>query len=464
MTIMLLWSTAEILEEKLYKMSFNVVWLSFVAVPLFAGVVYVTDPDAFVAFLTMFAALSPIWLPIILLGYLWISWLHYIRHLTFFGIDNVLLEVQLPPQIEKSPMGIELFLQSIFHTGGETTFINRMWQGKFRNTWSLEIASLEGRIGFYIHCRRIWRNSVESRIYGQYPEAKIMEVEDYISKIPYNNEEWDMWCGEYGKKGNSLIAPIKTYEEFELHEELDEPKTRTDPMTNMLEVFAMMKQGEYVWMQIIMRAHAKEDWFGFFKFGDAMKNNAHKRINDIVAGAAKRAKGIAEHDLKFDKEAAAQVSGRGMTMLTDEEKEEIELTEKNMNKFIFECGIRVVYVARKDKFRGINGAFLYRLFDSYKGPFAGISGVGGRGMMGFDYPWEDPLGFRRNRIKDLYYFHSKHRAYFFVPYDQVPYFFSTEELATIWHFPNTGVETPGLNRVAAKVSEAPHNLPGASHH
>jgi hypothetical protein len=464
MTIMLLWKTAEMLEDKMYKMSFNVVWLSLLLVPLFALTVYATDRDALIAFLTMLAALSPLWLPVILLGYLWISWLHYARHLFWFGADNVLLEIQLPPQIEKSPMGIELFLSSIFHTGSETTFINRIWQGKFRNTWSLEIASIEGHIGFYIHCRRIWRNAVESRIYGQYPEAKITEVEDYIAKIPYNNHEWDMWCGEYGKKGKAWVAPIKTYEEFELTEELDEPKTRTDPITNLLEVFGLMGKGEYVWMQIVMRAHAKEDWFGMFKFGDAMKENAHKRINEIVAEAAERAKHIAEHDLKFKEEAVAQVTGRGMTMLTEEEREEIKLIERNLGKFIFECGIRVVYVARKENFKGINGAFLFRLFDAYRGPFNTIGGIPGRGMIGFDYPWEDPLGFRRNRIKDLYFFHSKHRAYFYVPYDQKPEFLSVEELATIWHFPNTGVETPGLNRVAAKVSEAPHNLPGASHH
>ncbi len=84
-------------------------------------------------------------------------------------------------------------------------------------------------------------------------------------------------------------------------------------------------------------------------------------------------------------------------------------------------------------------------------------------MIGFDYPWEDPLKFRRNKLKELFYFHSKHRAYFYVPYDQAPVYLSVEELASLWHFPNTGVEAPGLNRVAAKVAEAPHNLPGLEH-
>lgn len=461
---MLFYETAQVLEDKMWKISLNAVWLSFIFVPLFGFVVWMVDPKALYAFFTTLAVLSPLWFPLFLFGYLWISWIHYVRHQYWFGTEWILLEIQLPPQVEKSPMAMELFLTSIFHTGSETTFINRIWQGKFRNTWSLEIASLEGRIGFYIHARRAWRPAIEGRLYGQYPEAKIVEVEDYVSKIPYNNDEYDMWCGEYGKGSKPAAAPIKLWEEYELGEELDEPKTRTDPIANILEVFSLMGKNEYCWVQIIMRAHAKEDWFGFYRFKDAFKEEANKAKQEIVAEAATRAKEIAAHELKLKDEAVAQAAGRGMTMLTEEEREKIKAIDENMNKFIYECGIRVVYIAKKEQFKGINGAFFFRLFDAYKGAFNRIAGIGGRGMIGFDYPWEDPLGFRRERTKNLFYFHSKYRAFFYVPYDQRPEYLSVSELASLWHFPNTGVEAPGLNRVAAKVSEGPGNLPGLPTH
>lgn len=445
----------------MWKLSLNPLWLAFFFLPFFGLLAWGLDPTGFYAFFTAVAVLSPLWFPLYLFGYLWISWIHYARHMYWFNTEWILLEIQLPPQVEKSPLAIELFLNSIFHTGSETTFINRIWEGKFRNTWSLEIASVEGRIGFYIHARRIWRSAIEGRLYGQFPEAKIYEVEDYVSKIPYNNEEYDMWCGEYGK-GEPQAAPIKTWEKFELGEELDEPKTRVDPITHILEVFSNMGPDEYCWVQIIMRAHTpRDDWFGFYKFGDALKAKTEAAIHKIVGEAAKRAKEIAEHELNFhDESQLSQVAGRGMTMLTEEERDKIKAIEENSGKFLYDCGIRVVYVAKKEQFKGITGAFLFRIFDGVKGPFNRIGGILGRGMIGFDYPWEDPLKFRRPRIKNLFYFHSKYRAYFYVPYDQVPTVLSTEELATLWHFPNTGVETPGLNRVAAKVSEAPHNLPG----
>lgn len=444
----------------MWKMSLNVIWLSFAFFPLLMLIVWGVDPNALYAFLTALATASPLWFPLFLFGYLWISWIHYVRHLYWFNQEWVLLEIQIPPEVEKSPLAVELFLSSIFHTGSETTFLNRLWQGRFRNTWSLEIASIEGRIGFYLHARKAWQSAIEGRLYGQFPEAKIFEVEDYVSKIPYNNDEYDMWCGEYGK-AEPQAAPIKTWEKFELGEDLDEPKTRVDPITNILEVLSNMGKDEYAWVQVIMRAHAKEDYFGLYRFRDPFKKAAQDAIHKIVKEAAERAKHIAEHELKItDESQVAQVVGRGMTMLTEEEKDKIKAIEENMGKFVYECGVRVVYIAKKEQYKGITGAFMFRLFDGVKGPFNRLAGILGRGMIGFDYPWEDPLKFRRNRLKNLFYFHSKHRAYFYVPYDQTPVYLSVEELATLWHFPSTGVDTPGLNRVAAKVSEAPHNLPG----
>jgi len=40
-----------------------------------------------------------------------------------------------------------------------------------------------------------------------------------------------------------------------------------------------------------------------------------------------------------------------------------------------------------------------------------------------------------------------------------PYILTTEELATIYHFPGSVSTTPNLNRVPSKKAEAPSNLP-----
>ncbi len=151
---------------------------------LFAGIVAATNPGALEGVFAMVVFLSPIWLPLFLLNFLWVTWIHYIRYLFWFSTEHCVLEVQLPPEVTKSPLAMELFLTSLHNAGGETTFIARIWKGNYRSVWSLEIASNEGRIGFYIHLRRVWRSIVEARLYGQFPEAKITEVDDYVNKSP----------------------------------------------------------------------------------------------------------------------------------------------------------------------------------------------------------------------------------------------------------------------------------------
>ena len=47
---MLLYETARVLEDKLWKMSFNSIWLSFLLFPLLGLFVWAVDPSAFYAF------------------------------------------------------------------------------------------------------------------------------------------------------------------------------------------------------------------------------------------------------------------------------------------------------------------------------------------------------------------------------------------------------------------------------
>ena len=138
------------------------------------------------------------------------------------------------------------------------------------------------------------------------------------------------------------------------------------------------------------------------------------------------------------------------------------LLERSLSKLTFECGIRVVYIAKKDNFAGINAGAIIRFFDAFKGQDAdreynalGITG----GTTIFDYPWQDFMDIRLKILCDNLYFQYKNRAYFYVPYDQVPVFMTTEEIATLWHFPSSIIQTPGLNRVPSRRSEAPINLP-----
>jgi hypothetical protein len=406
------------------------------------------DPDAVSGVVAALIGLSPIWLPVFLAKFFWITWMHYIRYSFWFAQEYTVLEIQLPAEIEKSPLAMELILTAMHNAGGETTFIARIWEGKFRPIWTLEIASNEGRIGYYIHLRKGFKNQIEARIYGQYPEARVTEVPDYAAKIPFNLDEYNLWGTEY-EKSEPHALPIKSYIDYGLNESTDKPEIQIDPLTNIFELLGTVGKDEYFWIQIVMKARKKDEWFGFYKGGDRYADSAKEAMNDIMATAAKRSKALRNAE---DEENSTE--GR----LTEGEKKKIEAIERSLGKLVFECGIRAVYLAKHDTFNGINIPGMILLFAPFKSP--GYNGLGvTRGHAIFDYPWQDLFEIRHKRERRRLFFRYKNRAYFYVPYDQKPVCMTTEELATLWHFPGSAVKTPALDRVPTRRAEAPINLP-----
>lgn len=410
------------------------------------------SPSTVSGTLAMVVWLSPVWLPIYLFRFFWLQWMHYVRYMFWFGQEWVLLEIQLPPEVQKSPLAMELFLASIWNSGGESTFIARLWEGKFRAVWSLEIASNEGRVAFYIHTRKAWRTLIESRLYGQYPEAKITEVDDYAVKVPYNIEEYGMYGLEY-KKSDPDALPIKTYADYQLDKDTETPETKVDPISNMLELMGSLGQGEYMWLQFIIKARKKDEWYGFYIEHDHWKNPAKEKIHEITKSAIKRAQ-----ELTDDPAEKKKVGSRGAMLLTGGEKEQVEAIERSLTKLVFEGGMRGLYIAKKDKFNGINIGSLINIFAPYRYPNYNAIGPA-RGLTDFDHPWQDFMNIRQNMLRRKLFFRYKHRAYFYVPYEQKPVFLTTEELATLWHFPGSWVKTPGVQRVTSRRAEAPSNLP-----
>jgi hypothetical protein len=441
-------------HELTQKVKFGIE-LALVAPILYLGLivfVFTNDPAAVSAVFTALAATSPLWLPFFLFKYFWITWMHYVRYKFWFAQEMVLLEIQLPGEVTKSPKAMELFITALWNSSGEVTFIKRLWEGTFRPIWSLEISSNEGQVNFYIHMRKGLRSVVEARLYGQFPEAQVREVEDYTRKVHFNLEEYELWGAEF-KKGEPQALPIKTYIDYGLDKDPDE-EFKVDPISNTLEYLASMGKGEYLWFQIIMKARKKDEWYGFYdNKNDAYKDGFKKGLKAIMAAAAERAGSLVK-----DEAAKAQAAARGLTLLTPGEKLKVEAMEHSIEKLIFECGMRGIYMAKKENFRGSNIPGIPRFFDPFRSNELNAINPA-RWMASLDYPWQDFKNIRRNAFKKKLFFLFQNRAYFYVPIDQAPMFMTVEELATIWHFPSSGIRTPGLNRVASKRSEAPPDLP-----
>jgi hypothetical protein len=82
---------------------------------------------------------------------------------------------------------------------------------------------------------------------------------------------------------------------------------------------------------------------------------------------------------------------------------------------------------------------------------------------GYDYPWEDFKGKKKTNNEKKVLEAYKRRSFFNTPFKNFhgkPFILTTEELATLWHFPSSAVAaTPTLNRIPSKKAEAPPNLP-----
>lgn len=420
---------------------------------IFAVTALMADADAVLGTLVALVTFSPIWLPITLFIVFWKTWMHYIRYAFWFRQDHVLLHIELPPEVAKSPLAMELVLIGLWNNGGETTFIQRIWKGQYRAITTLELVSNEGRIGYYIHLRRAWKEFMEARIYGQFPEAKITEVhKDYVDEVPYSPETYDLWGTEYAKSEAEAL-PIRTYTDWALDKNTDTPEIQIDPLTNILEFLSTVKKDEYVWIQIVMKARKKDEWYGFYT-GDHFKVDAEKKKQAITKGAIARAQ-----ELTGDADEKKKVGSRGAMLLTGGEKLMVESIERSLSKQIFDCGFRGLYIVKKTaKFDLSRINNLVRLWDPFRGESTNKLNVT-RGKAIFDYPWQDWKNIRANMISKKLFFWYKHRAYFYVPYDQKEVCMSVEELASIWHFPNSEVKTPALQRVPSRRAPAPANLP-----
>lgn len=403
---------------------------------------------------------APLWLPVSLGMIFFKLWNEYKRSAYLEKQHYILLEIKVPKDVEKSPLAMEVVLSALYLTFGESTWFDRIFLGKIRAEFSLEIVSLEGNIHFFIRTREGFRGIIESQIYSQYPTAEIYEVPDYTPAVPYRKEgsDWNLFGVEFKLKKPDPY-PIKTYIDYELDKDQFEVK-KVDPLTAMLEFMGSVGKGEQVWFQILVRANkGKGDPTTPWRERD-WQSESKKLILEIIEKAKERA-GPAPEGLDESE------PDRRFSPLTEGERNAIKAIERNVSKLGFDCGIRMLYVARKNAFNGRNISGLFGALRQYN--TNDLNGFANLRYTQVDYPWQEyidfgqkPISLGGNRVAWLKWalFDSyRRRSWFFSPYERKPFVLNTEELATIFHFPGRVAETPTFPRIESKKSEPPPNLP-----
>lgn len=168
----------------------------------------------------------------------------------------ILLEVKPPKEILKPFKAMEDVFSVLWGIIDAPNWREKWCEGEIPlggGLWlSFEIVSIGGEIHFFIRMPDFFRDTAESAIYGQYPEAEISVVPDYTKNVPEDipNKEWDLY-GENISLLRQDFYPIKTYPQFFEEKVAIPEEKRIDPMDSLLEALSRLQPGEQLWIQIV---------------------------------------------------------------------------------------------------------------------------------------------------------------------------------------------------------------------
>ncbi len=407
----------------------------------------------------------------------WIWWVHYIQQDFISGIDFVLLEITPPRDVLRSPKAMELFItNALYHMsnkGGKEEY----WQGAVWFWFSLEIASIEGQVHFYIRTPTRVRPLIETQMYAQYPQAQIKAVEDYTLAVDEITPEsaWNGWGCEF-QLDKPEAYPLKTYVDFGLDKDPKE-EFKVDPISPVVEFFGSLQKGEQAWMQIVITPSKKRYHLHGHRLHWLPTHKTHDWVEESRVQIEKLLKPFTRyHENPVEGGYSAEIRAPGF----------LDTVIKGMSaktaKVGFDTGIRVMYVAKKEAWNMSNRRNIRLLFRQYAKPdcnqlerknstqgdaYGGIFTISPKIVM--------ILADRMlNEFRERSFFHTPLRHHMlnkhvlpwplnilFWPayFHNETFVLNTEEIATMWHFPGQILKVPTLERIESKEASPPTNLP-----
>ncbi len=402
--------------------------------------------------------LSPIFVPVILIYMAVLLYVRYIQLRYIAKQKPVLLEIRIPKDIQKSPMAMEIIFGAMYQNGS-ATYSEAYLDGKTNPWFSLELVSIAGEVHFYIWAsEEKFKKIVEAQVYAQYPTVEIYEVppeKDYARQFVYDNKGNAIWGMQFGLTDKD-VYPIKTYIDYNMDKD-QKDEYRIDPMTAVLEYLGSVGKNQQVWFQILIKKHEKRNLKNFnLKEKADWKDEAMEEIEAIRAAATPKPKKEGEYP--------------GFPNPTKGQIEKIAAIERSINKMAFDTCLRGFYISEKDSFNPVYISGMLGSQRQYSSQY--LNGFKLKAKTDVSDNFKDwctvfpflkkVLATRKVKLTNEMFNAYRLRSYFFPPYQfygNNPFILSTEELATIFHFPGNVSATPTLAKIASKKSEPPANLP-----
>jgi len=395
----------------------------------------------FFLFLKSLWVIAPLILCFIALDFL-------LRHKTSRYLKTIsweFLEVKIPVDIKRSAKAMEEVFAALHVISSRPTFWQRFLKGKVPDWLTFEIFGHGGEIHFYTRCPEKYRNLVESAIYAHYPEAEIEKVEDYTNFFStiFSSEIYDLYATNFSlEKENPL--PIKTYNYFEEKEE----EKNIDPLSSIAEVISNLESDETIVIQLLIRSAEKnKKWIeqGEDMVSDLIGTKTKKKtvlghLGDFLVNLIKAPFSPPSWPEEEKKESK-------YSSLTAGQKEKIKAIETKISKLAYEVSLRFLYIDSKDRFTERNVASVLGAFRQYSYYNA---------FKKKDLIKKYKIFKERRRSMD------KRKAYSLFRERIFPknfFILTTEELATIYHYPTHLIKAPLIREKKARRGGPPLGLP-----
>ena len=327
--------------------------------------------------------------------YLVFLWYKY-RHREKESLSSVLLQVILPRDNEIKIDAAEQMFASL----ASLRLGGRFSFLKPQPHFSFEIVGIPGDIRFYVHAPRKLQDLVEKQINGSYSDAEItvvQEKEDAVNKGRIVGNEYNIFS-ETGKVAfASLKLKNRNYLPIKVYKEL-----AVDPLSAITSTLAKMTEGEGAAIQIMV-SPADSKW---------------KKIGRLHVSSTKKTEANPE------------------TAKYSADPKELEAIENKISKQGFDVVVRIVVSSTSLEAARAHLSNIKTAFSQFNGFNA--------------------LTSNKHRFKGAF---MNDFIYRYMPVRGQTAVLSSEELATIFHFPNKSVVTPHIHWIRAKRAPAPAQTP-----
>ena len=395
-------------------------------------------------------------LGIIVYFILWPLYLDWRRTRWIQSRKHTLLKIQVPREHEKTPLAAEQMLANIQGVWQPILGFDLYWKGQIQEHISFEIISIGGQIYYIVGVPDDYKDLVISQIHSAYPDAEVEEIKDY-STI-FDETKHEMFGFEMNLFKESAY-PIRTYPEIE--REVKTKEARVDAMEGFTNIMNRISDEEQFWVQVLIRPTVDDQWI---KEGEEIIDKLKGEKPEVKAGilsdtlaATQDVIGETVHGTigteMEGREGKEAMPFEELPFMVDTEREIVMKVGKNIAKPGYETKIRVIYMGEKDIFSMPRNAQIIGAFQQFKtnnlnafkpGPFT-------KGRVGW---FELKFWTRWKKRKFLKQFQERE-----FPYWDRGIVLNTEALATLYHFPEMGVQTPTIHKIDSKRAAAPTNLP-----